>query len=150
MRSLRSVLKQSPAIAISAAALVFAAGTSVSFATTSANSAPGTRAESAAATILTWHPLPTAKGWHGRLRYAVNDGVVYLSGLAWTHAPGWPAMTSLPRGARPTSPSLQMPVAYSKGATKIILFNNGVIMPTFPDNGRIFVSLSGVSYGLGS
>jgi hypothetical protein len=55
---------------------VFAAGTGVSFATTSAPAVSATRAEHDAATTLTWHRLADGRGWHGPLKYAVSNGVV--------------------------------------------------------------------------
>src|SRR5258708_27768580 len=82
MRTVRSMLRQSPAIATCAATLVFAAGTSIGVAATSARSAPAAQPSRAAMTALKWHRLPLGKGWHGSLRYAVSNGVVYLSGNA--------------------------------------------------------------------
>ena len=149
MPILRSLVKQTPAIAISAAALALAAGTGVSFATTSSDSVSGTSAEHSSAATLTWHRLPDHQGWHGTIKYAVSNGVVYLSGAARTAAAGWVAgdMTTLPAGARPTSPQLVMPVAVSKGVGTIRILRNGQIIPA---NVPHFVSLSGVSFGLGS
>jgi hypothetical protein len=155
MSSLRSVLKQSPAIAISAAALLFAAGTGVSFATTSTHSASDTKAEHASATTLTWHRLPLAKGWRGidkGVRYAVSNVVVYLSG--WANAPrhyrgDW--MARLPRGARPTSSQQDIPVVISGDIGFIQLLHDGRIYPAAPKAEDPFgVSLSGISFVLGS
>ncbi len=150
MRNLRSVLKQSPAIALSAAALVFAVGTGAGFAATSAHSAPATKAAHAAATTLSWHPLPLAKGWKGSLKYAVSNGVVYLAGNAGTSGKD-SVMTTLPVGARPTSSQQDIPVATSSAVVGVIqLLNDGRIMPFDTTNDYSFVSLSGVSFGLGS
>ena len=150
MPNLRSFVKQSPAIAISAAALVFAVGTGVSFATTTAQSVPGSSAEHDGATILTWHRLPINKGWRGSLKYAVSNGVVYLSGLVQNHSLGTPDVTRLPRGARPTSQDLVMPVAMSNGVGTIDVLSNGEVLRLIGPKGAYFVSLSGVSFGLGS
>jgi hypothetical protein len=154
MPILRSLVKQTPAIAISAAVLVLAAGTGVSFATTSADSASGTSAGHDAAGALTWHRLHDGAGWRGTIKYAVSNGVVYLSGIerdrcaGKTCAPLSPAMTKLPPGARPASPQLVVPVAMDTGAGTVSILRNGqIIAPGRPFN---FVSLSGVSFGLGS
>jgi hypothetical protein len=151
MPSLRSALKQSPAIAISAVALVFAVGTGASFAATSAPSAPSAKAVHAAGTILHWHRLPLGKGWQGSLKYAVSNGVVYLSGNAGKSG-NTSTMTTLPPGARPTSSQQDIPIAVGAGAGSgiIQLLNDGTIFPFDSGNDYTFVSLSGVSFGLGS
>src|SRR5689334_13237779 len=110
MPSLRSALKQSPAIAVSAAALLLAAGSGVSFAASGAHAAPAAKAAPAGSTMLTWHPLRLGKGWHGSLKYAVSNGVVYLAGHAGTSGKTG-VMTTLPAGARPTSSQQDFPVA---------------------------------------
>jgi hypothetical protein len=154
MPILRSLVKQAPAIAISAAVLVLAAGAGVSFATTSADSASGTSAGHDAAGTLTWHRLQDGPGWHGTIKYAVSNGVVYLSGIERVRCAGKnctpfsETMTTLPAGARPTSPQLVMPVAMNNGAGTISILRNGQITPD--TGGFNFVSLSGVSFGLGS
>ena len=150
MLSLRSVLKQSPAIAMSAAALVFAAGTGAGFAATSAQSAGATEAVHAAATTLSWHALPLGRGWTGSLKYAVSNGVVYLSGNAGTSGQT-SVMTTLPVGARPASSQQDIPVATSSAVVGIIqLLHDGTIFPFDATHDYTFVSLSGVSLGLGS
>jgi hypothetical protein len=150
MPSLRSVLKPAPAAAIAAAALVFAAGTGSSFAATSANSVSATRAVHAAGTTLNWHPLPLGKGWHGSLKYAVSNEVVYLSGNAGKSGQT-SVMTTLPAGARPTSSQQDIPAATSNAVVGVIqLLNDGTIMPFDTTRDYTFVSLSGVSFGLGS
>jgi hypothetical protein len=153
MPNLRFVLQQSPAIAISAAALVLAAGTGVGFAATSAQSAPATSttpAVHAAATTLNWHPLPLGKGWSGSLKYAVSNGVVYLSGSAGKSGQT-SVMTTLPAGARPASSQQDIPVATSGAVVGIIqLLHDGTIFPFDTTHDYSFVSLSGVSFGLGS
>lgn len=157
MPSFRSVLKQSPAIAMSAAALVLAAGTGVSFAASSAHSVPVaeanhslTKTVRSLATTLTWHQLPLGKGWHGSLKYAVSNGVVYLSGNAGTSG-RTSVMTTLPPRARPASSQQDIPVATGGAVVGIIqLLNDGRIEPFDTANDYTFVSLSGVSFGLGS
>jgi len=154
MPILRSLVKQAPAIAVSAAVLVLAAGTGVSFATTSADSASGSSAGHDTAGTLAWHRLPDGSGWRGTIKYAVSNGVVYLSGIerdrcsGKTCVPLSETMTTLPSGARPTSPQLVMPVATDNGARTISILRNGQILA--PGGPFTFVSLSGVSFGLGS
>jgi hypothetical protein len=146
MPRLRFVLQQSPAIAISAAALVLAAGTGVGFAATSAQSAPAAQV----VTTLNWHPLPLGKGWHGSLKYAVSNGVVYLSGSAGKSGQT-SVMTTLPAGARPASSQQDIPVATSDAVVGVIqLLNDGTIFPFDTTHDYSFVSLSSVSFGLGS
>lgn len=159
MPSLRSMLTQSPAIAASAAVLVLAAGTGVSFAASTPDSSPtpstsptpgSSSAPEPVSTALTWHKLPLAKGWQGGLRYAVSNGVVYLAGNAG-NSTGTSVMTTLPAGARPTSTQQDLPIAVGGGASGTIqLLNDGEIMPFDTSGDYSFVSLSGVSFGLGS
>jgi hypothetical protein len=150
MPSLRSVLKPAPAAAIAAAALVFAAGTGSGSAATSANSASATRAVHPAGTTLRWwYSLPLGKGWHGSLKYAVSNGVVYLSGSAGKSGQT-SVMTTLPAGARPSSQQ-DIPAATSNAVVGVIqLLKDGTIMPFDTTHDYTFVSLSGVSFGLGS
>jgi hypothetical protein len=148
MSRLRSLLAQSPAIAVSAAALVLAAGTGVSFAASSPASAPTPAAT--AVTTLTWHKLPLGKGWTGSLKYAVSNGVVYLAGSAG-NSTGTSVMTTLPVGARPTSSQQDLPIAVSDASAGTIqLLSDGTIFPFDAAGNYSFVSLSGVSFGLGS
>jgi hypothetical protein len=150
MPILRSMLKQSPAIAISAAALLFAVGTGVGFAATSAPSVSAAKPQPAAAVTFKWHKLPLGKGWHGSLRYAVSNGVVYLAGNAGKSGQT-SVMTTLPPGARPASSQQDIPVATSSAVVGVIqLLNDGTIFPFDTTHDYSFVSLSGVSFGLGS
>jgi hypothetical protein len=149
MGAVRFVLKQSPAVALSAAALVFAAGTGAGVAATSAHSAPAAKSVHAV-TTLSWHPLPLNKGWSGSLKYAVSNGVVYLSGNAGNNH-GTSVMTRLPVGARPTSSQQDIPIATGGAVAGVIqLLSDGRIMPFDTTHDYTFVSLSGVSFGLGS
>src|SRR5215469_18128381 len=88
MRSIRSLISQSPAIAISLAALVFAVGGGVGYAST---------AVTTDATSITMHALPLGKDWHGHLSYGINDGVVYLDGTASKSTGPYSCMTTLPK-----------------------------------------------------
>lgn len=154
MPSIRSALKQSPAVVVSVAALMFGAGTGVSLAASSTSSAHAAKAEHAAVTTLKWHRLTLTKGWKGKVRYAVSNGVVYLSGSASTRHPHGDWMLTLPRKIRPTSPQQDMPVVVGGKIGFIQLLNDGKILPASPvppkEEDVEWVSLSGISYGLGS
>jgi hypothetical protein len=141
MRSIRSMISRSPAIAISVAALFFAAGGGVGYAST---------AHTTDATRITMHPLPLGKHWHGSLRYGINDGVVYLDGTASKSTGPYSCMTRLPKGARPASSQLDISVNLgSDGTGTIQVLNTGHVCPFLPPPGGAefsFVSLAGISF----
>lgn len=141
MRSIRSVIAQSPAIAISLAALVFAVGGGVGYASTTVH---------ADTTRITMQKLPLGKNWHGSLRYGINDGVVYLDGTASKSTGPYTCMTSLPKGARPASSQLDMPIALGADGTGTLqVLHTGQVCPFLPAPGGkdfSFVSLAGISF----
>lgn len=138
----RKLLANSPALAISVLALVFALGGGAGYAAST-----GT----ATATPV-FHTLKLAKGWTGKIKYTIIDGVVYLSGNAGTSRKSLTVMTTLPRGARPKSTQQDLPITFGgEGDGTIQLLNTGQIFPFPPQGGdETFVSLSGVSFPLGS
>lgn len=135
------MLSQSPAIAISVAALFFAAGSGVGYASTAATTA---------ATRITMHALPLGNHWQGSLRYGINDGVVYLDGTASKSAGRYTCMTVLPKSARPASSQLDISVNLgSDGTGTIQVLNTGKVCPFGPPPGGAefsFVSLAGISF----
>ena len=89
----RGFLANSPAIAISILALVFALGSGAGYA---ASTVGGT-------TKPVWHNLKLARHWSGGLKYTIINDVVYLSGWAGSSSNNPGIMTTLPRAARPAA-----------------------------------------------
>lgn len=149
MRKARKLLADSPAIAISVLALVFAVGSGAGYA---ASTATGQH-------LAVWHTLKPASGWHGQLKYTVIDGVVYLSGSAGTNARYVGEMTKLPARLSPIGKygQLDIPVSFGgSGQSGLIQVVHGggiypVVTPQQPNGADYsFVSLAGVSFPIGS
>lgn len=138
----RGLFTNSPAIAISMLALFFALGSGAGYA---ANAASGT-------TSPVWHNLKLDRPYTGSIKYTIINGVVYLSGAAGTNKPNAGVMLTLPRGARPKSVQQDLPITFGgEGDGSIQLLSTGQIDPFPPQGGdKLFVSLSGVSFALGS
>lgn len=140
MRSIRSMVSQSPAIAISLAALVFAVGGGVGYASTAIPAGP---------TTVTMHRLPLGKNWHGSLRYGLSGGVVYLDGTASKSTGPYTCMTTLPKAARPASSQLDITVNLGDAIGTIQVLSTGEVCPFLPPPGGAqfgFVSLAGISF----
>ncbi|HET7013234.1 MAG TPA: hypothetical protein VFI65_04960 [Streptosporangiaceae bacterium] len=137
MWSIRSVT----AIAISLAALIFAVGDGVGYASTTIPSDT---------TKVTMHALPLGKHWQGTLRYGVSNGVVYLDGTASKSTGPYSCMTTLPRAARAASTQLDITVNLgADGVGTIQVLNTGAVCPFLPPPGGAefsFVSLAGISF----
>jgi hypothetical protein len=93
-------------IAVSAGAVVIAAGSAAAALASPGSAAAATH--TSAASGFTWHPLHLINGWtvasppvYGRPSYAVRDGVLYLSGILQAPKSGEPEFAVLPQGARP-------------------------------------------------
>ena len=140
MRSIRSLISQSPAIVISLVALSLAAGGGVGYAST---------AVTTDTTSITMHALPLGKNWQGSLRYGINDGVVYLDGTASKSTGPYSCMTTLPAGARPASTQLDITVNLGDAIGTIQVLKTGEVCPFLPPPGGAefnFVSLAGISF----
>jgi hypothetical protein len=140
MRSIRSLISQSPAIAISLAAFVFAVGGGVGYASTTIP---------AETTTVTMHPLPLGNHWQGKLQYGLNDGVVYLDGTASKSTGAYTCMTTLPKAARPASTQLDITVNLGDQIGTIQVLSTGEVCPFLPPPGGAefgFVSLAGISF----
>jgi hypothetical protein len=140
MGAIRSLVSQSPAVVISLAALLLAAGGGVGYASTAA---------STETTTVTLHALPLGKNWHGSLRYGINDGVVYLDGTASKSTGPYTCMTTLPKVARPASAQLDITVNLGDAIGTIQVLNTGQVCPFGPNPGGAdfsFVSLAGISF----
>jgi hypothetical protein len=143
MRSIRPVIRQSPAVVISMAALFFAVGGGAGYAATAANTA---------STTITLHALPLGKGWTGALKYGVSNGVVYLDGNAGKSSGSFSCLTTVPKGARPSSSQIDIPVTFgAEGAGLIQVLSDGQVCAFPPQGGDdTFVSLAGVSFPVGA
>jgi hypothetical protein len=141
MRSVRSVLVQSPAVAISLVALVFAMGSGAGYAATTAHSDTAR---------IAFHVLGLHSHWQGRLDYGVSGGVVYLAGSAGNSQGNHVSMTTLPPGARPTR-QLDLTVNLgSLGVGVVQVTPDGQVVVFASGNDFTFVSLDGVEFPLGS
>jgi hypothetical protein len=68
----------------------------------------GAHAAAATSSQVTWHPLHLINGWktmsakdYGAPSYAIQDGVLYLSGILTPPRSGLPEFAVLPAGAHP-------------------------------------------------
>jgi len=153
MNRLRSLIRQSPAIAIATAALALS---------TAGGATAATIASQAPAAPVTWHNLTLINGWtYGgfgsfHVAYYVDPGhVVHLRGSvknAQTGPTCCGAAFVLPRGIRP-SHTLRMAIFEHGTAQVLDIFPNGQVDPfdqTIGDqNARDFSSFDGVSWPLG-
>jgi hypothetical protein len=97
VEKIRSILKQSPALAIASVALVFSLGGGVGYA-----------ASNMSATTVTFHPLKLINGFGASPfagiqypSYAVSNGVVYITGGLAKDASKTAEFAVLPKAARP-------------------------------------------------
>ena len=146
MSRTRSFIRQSPALAISLLALVFALGGGAGYAATTTQ--PGT--------TLTFHALPLAHHWQpsahtiaqGEPAYAVDGDVVYLGGeLARSRAPKGiqGVFAVLPPGLRPAHQD-DITVTTFAGTTAAVQITPDGQMLVFGPNAWQFMSLDGVSF----
>ena len=140
---LRGLLGNSPAIAISTLALVFALGSGAGYA---ASTVTGT-------TRPVFHQLKLERGWRGRIEYTVVDGIVYLSGHAVNCRcdDGLAIVAKLPAKLAPKY-GIELPVTFGRRGDGLIgVAHAGWIQPVAPPGiGFTFVSLSGVSFPIGA
>jgi hypothetical protein len=156
--------------AFAGAGLIAAGGSAAAFATTGAATAAtrvaathgSHRAARPDSSAITWHPLHLLNGWkalsdqtYGAPSYAVQDGVLYLSGIlqAPEQSPS-PEFAVLPAGDRPTH--FLWVVYYNFGGAGTNLVGNMEIQP----NGDMFAyantgpllnpSLQAISFPLSS
>lgn len=140
-RGLRGLLVNSPAVAISMLALVFALGSGAGYA---ASTATGS-------TKPVFHQLKLGRGWHGQIEYTVVNGIVYLSGSANGNDRKSFDMVILPRSIAPKD-QLDIPITFGgEGDGLIQVIQTGEIEAFPPQGGDFtFVSLSGVSFPIGA
>jgi len=140
---------KSAVLGVPAVALLMSAGVA-SAATT--QQAVKHLARPASASSVTWHHLSLLNGWHaasgwGSPSYAINGGVVYLTGGLNQPTPGSKEFAVLPKAARPPH-AMYMSVSGAAGVeVTLIIFRTGVMEMSNPtSNARLFSLLAGVSY----
>jgi hypothetical protein len=144
MKSLRSVMAQSPAIVISVLALILSAGGGAAYAATRAPAA------------ITWHNLALLHGWKssqgqygtGNPSYSISNGVVYLSGSLHHPSGSNEQFATLPKGARPTHDLYITVYTLDDSSGTLYIGANGVIDAYSPvaADATGFTSLAGVSF----
>lgn len=156
MNRLRSLIGQSPAIAIASAALAMSVAGGATAATV-AREAPATPAASAAS--VTWHPLTLLNGWkYGTFNsfhaayYVDANHVVHLRGSA-RHGVDHMPVFRLPASVRP-SHVISVPIYASGGIVGAMNILPSGQVTVFDQTGsdsavRDFTSFDGVSFPLG-
>jgi hypothetical protein len=149
MSRLRSLIGQSPALAIASAALVMSVAGGATAATV---------AHESPSASVTWHPLTLINGWkYGQFNsfhaayYVDTNHVVHLRGSARTGLAGKPVFR-LPRGVRP-SRVLSIVIYTSLGPAEMNILPGGQVI-VFDQTGndqnvRDFSSFDGISFPLG-
>ena len=91
------------------------------------------------------------RGWTGDLRYAYDNGIVYLSGSANGNHRKTPVMAKLPKSIAPKD-SIFIPIVLADGDGSIQVAPDGVIEPSNPKGNDFlgFVSVGGVSFVAGA
>ncbi len=159
MSRFRTMMSQTPAIAISLIALTFSLGSGAGYAASVVASRP------AAAPKITWHALPLRNSWKaagstfgtGNPVYTVSNSIVYLTGVAHRINQGSsiPSVIGvLPRSARPKHSLWFTAYNYAAaGESAIAVFPNGdveVLAGSTPGDQNYFTSLAGIEFPLGS
>jgi hypothetical protein len=151
MSRLRTIIGQSPAIAISIVALVFALGGGAGYAASTTATAPAK---------ITLHSIPLKNGWRsaqsvygtGNPSYTVQNGIVYLTGSVHKPTAGSDEVGVLPKAARPGH-DLYLP-AYTLDATEgtVLIEPNGKIFAygaSSNTDSEGYTSLAGISFPAG-
>jgi hypothetical protein len=151
MSRLRTLTAQSPAIAISIVALVFALGSGAGYAASTVATAPAR---------ITMHGIALKNGWvsaqstynTGNPSYTVQNGIVYLTGSVFQPTPGSDYVGLLPKSARPKH-NLYLSV-YTVDATEgtLLIEPSGKIFAygaSSDTDSEDYTSLAGISYPAG-
>jgi hypothetical protein len=139
MKRARWILANSPAIAISMVALVFALGSGAGYAASTASSGQPV-----------FHQLKLRPFWTGHAEYTVIDGVVYLSGIINDHKKGHNEPLQLPRSVLPKG-NLYIPIVVGGTDGDVAIDPDGGVLVVTPKHDAFgFVSLAGVSYPIGA
>jgi hypothetical protein len=105
---------------------------------------------------LAQHPLALRNGWNssqfrwntGDPKYAVRNGVVYLSGSLHQRVGGSEIFAVLPSAARP-SHNMYITVYTFNGTTGVLYISTTGSMEAYSGDARSFTSLAGVSFPVG-
>jgi len=143
---IRSLVRQSPAVAISTLALVFSIGGGAGYAASSAHSSPK----------IALHKLTLKNGWKpqtangvGAPAYGVSGGVVYLTGGMHQPSGANRKFAVLPAGARPKH-ELWIGVFSEATTSAFVEILPSGAMFIGGDDRQFFASLAGVSFPVGS
>ena len=101
---------------------------------------------------IRFQALPLTRPWHGRIRFGVRAGVVYLAGFATIQARSSAAITVLPASVRPLT-RLDIPIAAVPAAALTIQITPGGLVLLMSGHGVFHVGqiwLSGVSFPIRS
>ena len=101
---------------------------------------------------IRFQTLPLTRPWHGRIRFGVRAGVVYLAGFATIQARSSAAITVLPASVRPLT-RLDIPIAAVPAAALTIQITPGGLVLLMSGHGVFHVGqiwLSGVSFPIRS
>lgn len=150
MRSIKSIAAQSPAVAISLVALVFALGGGVGYAATS-TAQPARISFHILHLVHRWQPgAPTIA--NGRPAYGTSgNGIVYLSGWLSRPTPSNGAnggFAILPKGLRPSHQE-DVTVTTVANTTATVQITPDGLMFVFGPDAPQFTSLDGVSFAVG-
>lgn len=148
MIRMRSLISQSPAMAVAITALVFSLVGGAAAATVQSD------------TAIRWHQLKLVDSWSssqgayntGAPSYAVSNGVVYLSGSMHHLPAGNEEFAVLPAGARPTHVLYINVYTYLEAVGTVLIKPNGQMLAYSADgsSAQSFTSLAGVCFALGS
>jgi hypothetical protein len=164
MRSLRSLASQSPAVAISAIALLFSLGAGAGYAASTinghrieVNSLPGNRiiAHSVGDRELAtpaFHKLNLVNGWSAvagsQPGFVKRGGVVELNGAIAQNPTGATTFANLPLADRPGH-LLFITIYTSGGAVGALEITPSGIMAALGSNAPAYTSIDGVSFVVG-
>jgi len=152
MRKIRSLTAQSPALVLSALALVFAVGGGAGYAATAATGAT-------AVTRIAFHPLHLVHRWQagaptiaqGEPAYGTNgNGIVYLSGWLSRSTPSNGrngVFAVLPPGLRPSHQEDVTVTTVAGTTASVQIIPNGEMF-VFGPNAPQFMSLDGLVFAV--
>jgi hypothetical protein len=158
MKRARSFATQTPALIISALALVLSLGGGA-YAANSAVSQPA-----AATSLVTWHNISLSNGWQssnsiygsGNPRVSLQNGIVYLSGSLHQNTPGSSIFTVLPKQYRPAHNMWITVYTFGDTSGTLYIGHDGTTEAFSPgtcgsgDTAACYTSLATVSYPVNS
>ena len=152
--------------AVIAVAGIIAAGGGAALASSGApattHATTGAHAGSATSNQVSWHPLHLVSGWkamsakyYGAPSYAIQDGVLYLSGILTPPPSGAPFFAVLPNGAHPKHFLWLLYYNFGGGGTGLVgnmeIEPNGDMFIYAPASGQILnPALQAISFPVNS